>query len=70
MKTGIFKQHNLCVSLLKKEQKQGFANLNKKISPITENFGILLNHFFFEQIKSRDSIVLIEKGKIISNTNT
>ena len=46
MKTGIFKQHNLCVSLLKKEKKQGFANLNKKISPITENFGILLNHFF------------------------
>ena len=38
----------------------------KRISPITENFGILLNHFFSEKFKSRESIVLIEKGKKIS----
>ena len=38
----------------------------KKISPMTENFGLLLNHFFSEKIKSKESIVLIEKSKIIS----
>ena len=47
------KQRNLCVSLLRKEKKQCFANLNDKVSPITENFGILLNHFFLKKLNQR-----------------
>ena len=38
----------------------------KSTSPVTENFDMLLNHFFFsEKDESRESIVLIKKGKTI-----
>ena len=35
----------------------------EKISRITENFGVLLNHFFLKNNKSRESTVVIENAK-------
>ena len=54
----------MCI-ILRKEKILYSGNLNEKISPTTENFGKLLNNFS-EKIKSRESIVLIEKAKTIS----
>ena len=59
------KQRDVYASLLRKEKKHTLENLRNRISSITKNFGKLLNHFS-EKVKSRESIVLIEKGKTIS----
>ena len=58
----------MCIKVIqtRKENKNNtLQTLMKKVSLIIENFGILLNKFFSEKTKSRESIVLIEKGKTI-----
>ena len=45
------KQRNLCVSLLRKETLLRKQTLIKRtLSPITEKFGIQLNHFFLKKL--------------------
>ena len=56
----------MCITLNKRKEIQYFANLMKRISATTENFLHSVKPFFSEKIKSRESIVLIEKGKTIS----
>ena len=62
---SLYKLYNLCLSLLRKE-KQYFANLNKRDITDNRKFWGTIKTNFFEKIKSRESIVLIEKGKTIS----
>ena len=45
------KQRNSYVPLLRKEKKNNtLQTLKKRISPATENFGILLNHCFVKKL--------------------
>ena len=63
------KQRNLCTSFLRKtktKKKQYFADLNEKDITDNRKFWRNVKPFFSEKIKSRESIVLIEKGKTIS----
>ena len=63
------KQRNLCASFLRKtktKKKQYFADLNEKDITDNRKFWRNVKPFFSEKIKSRESIVLIEKGKTIS----
>ena len=57
------KQRNWCVSLLRKEKKKYFANLNKK--DMTENKK--LNLSLLEKTKSREKITLIENKNLVSD---
>lgn len=44
------KKRNLSASVSRKEKKITLQTLMKRISPIIENFCILLNHFFLKKI--------------------
>ena len=61
------KQRNLCISLLRKEIKNNTLQQTYE-KDITDNrkFWHTVKPFFSENIKSREIIVLIEKGKTIS----
>ena len=59
------KIRNLCVSLLRKEKKNYFTNLNDKDITDNRKFWNTVKPLFTEKNKSRESIVLIEKGKTI-----
>ena len=52
------KQRNLCVLLLRTEKNSTLQTIMKRISPITGNFGILLNHFFVKKLN---------QGKVCTN---
>ena len=56
-----------CVSLLQKEKKKYFANLNKK--DITDNKEYLhtIKPFLSEKTKSREKITLIENENLVSD---
>ena len=43
------KQHNYCVSFLRKAKKQYYGNLTEKEVADKKNSGILKNHFFLKQ---------------------
>ena len=60
------KQRNFCLSLLRKEKKKYFANLN--IKNITDNkiFWQIIKPFLSEKTKSREKITLIENEKLVS----
>ena len=59
------KQRNLCVSLIRREKKNFFSNINT--SDITDNktFWKTVKPFFTDKIKTKPKITLIEK-KIVS----
>ena len=53
MKTGKFIQNNVIYlyhSQEKKKKHNTMQTLMKRISTVTENFGILLNHFFQKKL--------------------
>ena len=54
------KQRNWCVSLLRKEKKEYFANLNKR--DIIDD----KKPFLSEKLKSREKITLVEKEELVS----
>ena len=58
----------ICIPFKKsKKKKQYLANLNEKDITDNRKFWHSFKPFFFEKIKSRESIVLIKKGKTIYN---
>lgn len=61
------KQINLCLSLLREQEKKHILQVStKKTSPIIGSFGILLNHFYLsDKMRSRESLILVEKDKAI-----
>ena len=61
------KQRNWCVSLLRKEKKKYFANLNEK--DITDNKKVwqTIKAFLSEKTKSSEKITLIENENLVSD---
>ena len=57
------KQRNWCVSLLTKEKKEYFANLNEKDIMDNKNFWQTVKPFVSGKLKSREGISLVEKGE-------
>ena len=61
------KQRNWCVSLLRKEKKKYFANLNEKDITDNKNFWQTIKPFLSEKTKSREKITLIENENLVSD---
>ena len=61
------KQRNWCVSLLRKEKKKYFANLNEKDITDNKNFWQTIKLFLSEKTKSRAKIALIENENLVSD---
>ena len=59
------KQRNLCVSLIRKEKKSFFSNLNKKDINDNKTFWKTVKPLFTEKVKINSKITLIEE-KVIS----
>ena len=55
----------MCITF-KKSKKKYFANLNEKDITDNRKFWHIFKSFFSEKTKSRQNIVLIEKGKTVS----
>ena len=64
-KTLYAKQRNYCVSLLKKNRKKCFANLNKKDILDNKLFWKTIKPSFPVKIMARDTINLSEKGELV-----
>ena len=60
------RQRNYCVSLLRKEKREYFANLNEKT--ITDNriFWHTVKPFLSDKVKSKEAIILVNKDNIES----
>ena len=61
------KQRNSSVSLLRKEKKKHFANLNEKDITDNKKFWQTIKHFLSEKTKSREKITLIENKNLVSD---
>ena len=61
------KQRNWCVSLLRKEKKEYFANLNEKDIIDNKKFWQTVKPFLSEKLKSREKITLVEKEELVSS---
>ena len=61
------KQRNWCVSLLRKEKKKYFANLNEEDITDNKKFWQTIKPFLSEKTKSREKITLIEKENLVSD---
>ena len=61
------KQRNWCVSLLRKEKKKYFANLNEEDITDNKNFWQTTKPFLSEKTKSRGKITLIENENLVSD---
>ena len=58
-KISYTKQRNWCVSLLRKEKKEYFANLNEKDIIDNKKFWQTVKPFLSEKLKSREKITLV-----------
>ena len=61
------KQRNCCVSLIQKEKKKYFANLNKKDFLDKKFFLQTIKPFLSEKTKLREKIALIENVNLVSD---
>ena len=61
------KQRNWCVSLLRKEKKEYFANLNEKDMIDNKKFWQTGNPFLSEKSKSREKNNFSGKGELVSS---
>ena len=66
-KISYTKQRNWCVSLLRKEKKEYFANLNEKDIIDNKKFWQTVKPFLSEKLKSREKITLVEKEELVSS---
>ena len=66
-KISCTKQRNWCISLLRKEKKEYFANLNEKVIIDNKKFWQTVKPFLSEKLKSRVKITLVEKEELISS---
>ena len=60
------KQRNWCVSLLRKEKKKHFANLNEKDITDNRKFWQTVEPFLSEKLKPSEKITLVEKEELVS----
>ena len=65
-KISYTKQRNWCVSLLRKEKKEYFANLNEKEIIDNKKFWQTAKPFLSEKLKSREKIILVKKEELVS----
>ena len=61
------KQRNWCVSLLRKEKKKYFANLNEEDITDNKKFWQTIKPFLSEKTKSREKVTLIENENLVSD---
>ena len=61
------KQHNLCVTVLRKAKKQYFSNLEPKIITDNKNFWKSVKPLFSDKITIKEIINLTENGEILSS---
>ena len=61
------KQIKFCLSLLIKEKKEYFANLNEKDITNNRKFWYTAKPFLSDKIKSRENIILINNDRIMSD---
>ena len=66
-KISYTKQRNWCVSLLRKEKKEYFANLNEKDIIDNKKFWQTVKLFLSEKLRSREKITLVEKEELVSS---
>ena len=66
MKRLYDKQRNLCVSILRKNKRDYFGNLNKKLLLITK-FWKTISSLLYEKAFHRECITLKESNKAITN---
>ena len=60
------KQHNYCVSLLRKTKKDHYANLDEKDVADNKQFWRIIKLLLSDKVKSSDKITLVERGEIIN----
>ena len=60
-------QRNKCVSLLRKEKRRYYENLNPKLICDTKKFWKVVKPFFSEKATNKTKIVLIENNEIIND---
>ena len=64
----LYKKHrNVCVSLLKKEKKNYYNNLDLKVFEDNKNFWRAVKPLFSEKAKLKTNITLIENAKMITS---
>ena len=61
------KQRNWCASLLRKEKKKYFANLNKMDIIDNKKFWQTVKPFLSEKLKPREKIILVKKEDLVSS---
>ena len=61
------KQHNLCVTLLRKAKKQYFSNLEPKLITDNKKFWKSVKPLFSDKITVKEIINLTENGEILSS---
>ena len=61
------KQRNFCLSVLRKEKKEYFANLSEKDITDNRKFWYTVKPFLSGKIKSRESIILVNTERITSD---
>ena len=61
------KQRNFCLSLLRKEKKEHFSNLNEKDITDKRKFCYTVKPFFSNKTKSREKIILVNNERITSD---
>ena len=59
------KQRSWCLSLLPKEKKKYFANLNEKVITDNKNYWQTIKPFLSEKTKSSGKITLIENENLV-----
>ena len=60
------RQRNFCLSLLRKEKREYFANLNEKDINDSRTFWHIVKAFLSDKIKSRENITLVNNESITS----
>ena len=60
-------QRNFCLTLLRKQNKKYFANLNVKNITDNKKISQTIKPFLSEKIKSRQKITFIENKKLVSH---
>ena len=68
MKSLHNKQRNLCVSILRKNKREHFGNLNSKIVTDTRKFWKTISPLFSKKAFRRECITLKESNKTITNS--
>ena len=61
------KQRNFCLSLLRKEKKEYFANLSVKNIIDNKKFCHTVKLFLSDKIKSRENVILVSNEKVTSD---